>query len=214
MKLSLSLLETNTEIRQKILSAMQPLIDKALDSTIQNLSKDIKNLLILALKSEPEYSSLISGELRREFGISDTSNVNTAIENIANSIKINKKAIKINNTGLSGGIEINIINNQDYGGALSDYSGQVIDNDRGYSLPWLEWLLLRGNQIIVKNYEVKLGGNSRSRSGDAIMISSSSNWRVPPTFAGTIRDNWTTRALSTIENELTNLIRSTFEKNI
>jgi hypothetical protein len=214
MKFSLSLVETNTEIRQKILSAMQPLINKALDSTIQNLSKDIKNLLISALKSEPEYSSLISGELRREFGISDTSNVNIAIENIANSIKINKKAIKINNNGLSGGIEINIINNQDYGGALSDYSGQVIDNDRGYSLPWLEWLLLRGNQIIVKNYEVKLGGNSRSRSGDAIMISSSSNWRVPPTFAGTIQDNWTTRALSTIENELTNLIRSTFEKNI
>jgi hypothetical protein len=214
MKFSLSLVETNTEIRQKILLAMQPLIEKALDNTIQNLSKDIKNLLISALKSEPEYSSLISGELRREFGISDTSNVNIAIENIANSIKINKKAIKINNNGLSGGIEINIINNQDYGGALSDYSGQVIDNDRGYSLPWLEWLLLRGNQIIVKNYEVKLGGNSRSRSGDAIMISSSSNWRVPPTFAGTIQDNWTTRALSTIENELTNLIRSTFEKNI
>ena len=214
MKLSLSLIETNTEIRQKILLAMQSLIDKALDNTIQNLSKNIKNLLIEALKSEPEYSSLISGELRREFGISDTSNVNIAIENIASSIKINKKAIKINNTGLSGGIEINIINNQDYGGALSDYSGQVIDKDRGYSLPWLEWLLLRGNQIIVKNYEVKLGENSRSRSGDAIMISSSSNWRVPPKFAGTMQDNWTTRALSTIENQLTNLIRSTFEKNI
>lgn len=214
MKFSLSLLETNTEIRQKILSAMKPLIDKALDNTILSLSKDVKGLLIEALKAEPEYSSLISGELRREFGISDTSNVNIAVENIANSIVINKNDIKINNNGLSGGIQINIINNQDYGGALADYSGQVIDNDRGYNLPWLEWLLLRGNQIIVKNYEIKLGKNSRSRSGDAIMVSSLSNWRVPPKFAGTVKDNWTTRALSTMETKLTNLIRSTFEKNI
>jgi hypothetical protein len=214
MKFSLNLVENNSEIRQKILNAMQDIINNAIDNTIKILQKNIKNLIIDALKSEPEYSSLINGELKREFGISDTSNVDTAIDTIASSVKISKNTIKINNAGLSGGIEISIINNQDYGGALSDYSGKVIDNDRGYSLPWLEWLLLKGNQIIVKNYEVKLGSNPRSRSGDAIMIASSSNWRVPPQFAGTIKDNWTTRALSMIETKISNLIKTTFESNI
>jgi hypothetical protein len=214
MKFSLNLVENNSEIRQKILNAMQDIINNAIDNTIKILQKNIKNLIIDALKSEPEYSSLINGELKREFGISDTSNVDTAIDTIASSVKISKNTIKINNAGLSGGIEISIINNQDYGGALSDYSGKVIDNDRGYSLPWLEWLLLKGNQIIVKNYEVKLGSNPRSRSGDAIMIASSSSWRVPPQFAGTIKDNWTTRALSTIETKISNLIKTTFESNI
>ena len=78
-------------------------------------------------------------------------------------------------------------------------------------MPWLEWLLLKGNQIIVRNYEVKIGSNSRSRSGDAIMISSSENWRVPPEFIGTNTNNWTTRALSKIEDELNSLIKSKFE---
>lgn len=214
MKFSLTLAENNSEIRQKILSSIQDIINKAIDNTVRTLHKDIKNLIIDALKSEPEYSSLTNGELRREFGIYDVSNVDAAIDTIASSIKISKNVVKINNAGLSGGIEISIINNQDYGGALLDYSGKVTDNDRGYSLPWLEWLLLKGNQVIVKNYEVKLGSNPRSRSGGAIMTPSSSNWRVPPQFAGTLKDNWTTRALSTIETKITNLIKVTFESNI
>jgi len=46
------------------------------------------------------------------------------------------------------------------------------------------------------------------------MIDSSSNWRVPPEYAGTVRDNWTTRALSRVDSSITKIIQSTFESNI
>jgi hypothetical protein len=90
----------------------------------------------------------------------------------------------------------------------------VIDGERGYSLPWLEWLLFRGGEIIVRNFEVEYGTNPRSRSGDAIMISSNKNWRVPAQFAGTIGNNWTTRAISSIEDKIIELMRIELEKAI
>jgi hypothetical protein len=213
MKYSLTLLDKQSDIRREILSALKIEIDKALSMCVTKLKVPLSNLIKTALMSEPEYSSLISGQLRSEFGIADVGNVDIAINNISNSINIQKKAVSINNVGLSGGIELNIINNQDYG-ALTDPSAFVNDTERGYSLPWLEWLLLKGNTILVRNFEVEFGENPRSRSGNAIMIGSTSNWRVPPEFAGTIRDNWTTRALSRIDQDIIKLVQSTFESSL
>lgn len=214
MKFSLKLVESESIIRSQILNTLKDQINIALTATVNDVRREVVELVKNALETEPEFSSLISGELRREFGISDTSNVQIAVSNIANSILIEKTPVSINNAGLSGGLKISLINNQDYGGALSDESGQVVDNTRGYSLPWLEWLLLKGNQIIVRDFEVKLGANPRSRSGDAVMVPSSSNWRVPPQFAGTVRENWTTRALSKIDDKIINIIKSRFERNL
>lgn len=214
MKYSLTLLDTSSEIRNNIFNSIKPLLDKAIDKTINKLRPLLVDLIRSALISEPEYSSLISGTLRSELGIADTSNVDAAVNNIANSIVINKKSISVNNLGFTGGIELNLINNQDFGGALNDASAFVNDTERGYSLPWLEWLLLKGNAIIIKNYEVKFGPSPKSRSGDALMIQSSSSWRVPPEFAGTIKDNWTTRALNRIDNKIINLIQTTLENSI
>jgi hypothetical protein len=214
MKFSLRLLESDTEIRSQILNAMKSDIDAALTATARSIKQDIFDIVKDALETEPEFSSLIAGELRKEFGIQDTSNVQMAVNNIANSIIIDKVPVSINNTGISGGLKISIINNRDYGGALGDTSAFVVDDQRGYSLPWLEWLLLKGNQIIVRDFAVKFGPNPNSRTGDAIMVPSSSNWRVPPEFAGTITDNWTTRALSKIDDKITSIIQSAFVRNL
>jgi hypothetical protein len=214
MKFSLKLLESDTEIRSQILNAMKSDLDAALTATARSIKQDIFEIVKDALETEPEFSSLIAGELRKEFGIQDTSNVQIAVNNIANSIIIDKTPVSINNTGISGGLKISIINNRDYGGALGDASALVVDDQRGYSLPWLEWLLLKGNQIIVRDFSVKFGSNANSRSGDAIMVPSSSSWRVPPEFAGTITDNWTTRALSKIDDKITNIIQTVFVRNL
>jgi hypothetical protein len=214
MKYEVVLLENDSTIRKNILEALKPLIDQSLTKAVTSLRQPLVDLIKSALRSEPEYASLISGQLRWELGIADVGNVDIAINNIANSIEINKQSVGINNLGLSGGMELKIINNQDFGGALSDQSAFVNDAERGYSLPWLEWLLLKGNAILVRNFEVKFGPSPRSRSGNAIMIGSSSNWRVPPEFAGTIRDNWTTRAIDRIDNQIIKLMQNTFESSI
>jgi len=214
MKYSVSLVENDTYIRSNILESLKRLVDIALDACILKLRSPVVSIIKTALINEPEYSSLKTGVLRAEFGIDDTSKVDIAVDNIANSILIEKEKIVVNNFGLSGGLQLKIINRQDFGGAFNDTSALVVDTVRGYSLPWLEWLLLKGNSIIIRNYEVKYGSNSRSRSGDAIMINSSSNWRVPPEYAGTITDNWTTRALSRVDKDILRTIQQSFESSI
>lgn len=201
MNFSLSLVETDSEIRNAILSAMKEVLDKALVKALNSIEPKIRILIRAALRNEPEYVSLISGELRKEFGIENTNNVDIAIDNIINSINFSINKISVGASGLTGGIKLTVVP-KDLTGIIDNSSAYVVDTERGYSLPWLEWLLLRGGEIIVRNFEVRYGPNPRSRSGDAIMVSSKSNWRVPAQFAGTTNNNWITRALSTVEDKI------------
>jgi hypothetical protein len=212
MKYSISLLESDKDIRGAILNALASDLSKTISKSISSISTKIKLLVKNALQNEPEYQSLKNGQLRREFGIENTNNVDVVIAKLIDTLVIDTKAITINSQGLSGGLRITMMPS-DFSGVVGSEESVVVDNIRGYSLPWLEWLLLKGSQIIVKDYEVKVGSNPYSRSGDAIMVSSSKNWRVPPEFAGTVTDNWTTRALSTIDDEISKIIQQTIESN-
>lgn len=205
MKFSLTLLENDSQIREAILNEMKIVLDKALVKAINGMEPKVRILLRNALQNEPEYGSLISGDLRKQFGIADTSNVDRAIDRMINSVNFTINPIKSGMSGLSGGIKLTIIP-KELNGIIDDSSAFVVDNERGYSLPWLEWLLTRGGEIIIRNFEVKYGSNPKSRSGDAIMISSGSNWRVPAQFAGTVNNNWITRALSTIEEKIIKIL--------
>ena len=98
--------------------------------------------------------------------------------------------------------------------SITTEAAQVIDTKRGYSLPWLEWLLLKNNKVIVNNYDVKLGPNINSRTGNAIMVSSNNNWRVPPQFAGSQASNWTTRAIERVDKQIESIIQKAIEDNI
>jgi hypothetical protein len=214
MKLSVSLIESDSQIRGLILDSLTKQISSGLQKSINPLTQSIKMIIMKALKSQPEYQSLISGQLRKEFGIENVNNVDIVIDNLIETISVKILPIRTINSGLSGGISIEMIPSDTFGGALSHPSANVIDENKGYTLPWLEWLLLKGADIIIRNYEVKFGPNPNSRSGDAIMVSSSKNWRVPPQFVGTQRNNWTTRAIESVEDELTNTIKSIVERNI
>jgi hypothetical protein len=46
------------------------------------------------------------------------------------------------------------------------------------------------------------------------MVESDSSWRVPAEFAGTEKNNWTTRAVERIEKSLLSLIQTTMERNL
>lgn len=213
MEFSLKILDDNNSIKLQILNELKDLINKALIKSINKIEPKSRILLRQALRNEPEYYSLINGDLRKEFGIQDTSNVDIAIDNMVNSMNITIDKASLRGSSISGGLILTVIP-KNLTSIIDDSSAFVVDADRGYSLPWLEWLLVRGGEIIVRNFEVKYTRSSRSRSGEAIMISSGKNWRVPSEFAGTINNNWITRALSRIEDKLVSLLRSEFEASI
>lgn len=211
MKFSLTVLESQSDISKLILEQIRSIIDKAINKALPRISSELKQLIAEALRSQPEYASLLSGTLRAELGLSSTDVVNKLIDAMVNTLTIETNPIVINNKGIKGGFKLTMIKSDDINGLIYTDIASVID-DAGYSLPWLEWLLLRGNDIIVKNYSVSYTSSEYSRSGMAIMVPSSSNWRVPPNFAGTQKDNWTTRAISSVEKDIYLILQSNIEK--
>ena len=202
MKISLKLLDSSNEISKQILEALLIDVNKYMNKSIKVVQEELPKIIYSAIISSPEYSSIIGGKLRFDFGIPDgATKIESLLKIWTSNIDINYNPAKIKNNQIISSFSISMIK-ADYSDVLGTDYASVIDNIRGYSLPWLEWLLTKGGSIIVRSFEVQYGPNPRSRSGDAIMISSSSNWRVPSEFSGTPKNNWITRALSTIETKI------------
>lgn len=215
MKISIKLLDSNAVIGTKILSAiisqLQPAFTQTQQSLQQSLPKIVKDALIL----EPEYASLLSGQLRSELGIPDAdSKIDQIFNAWSTNLLVENKPISIKGSGLSGGFSINIIKS-DFSDILSLPAAVVVDNISGSVIPWLQWLLLEGNQILIRDYKLKMGPNTRSRTGNAIMVSSTKdNWRVPPQFAGTINNNWVTRAIDRLDDTVLSYIEKELERHL
>ena len=163
MIFEMSILESDSQIRALILEAMREHMQQAINSSSKNIMNEIKIIVTDALKTEPEYESLKSGTLRYELGIPDPGVVDTIIDKMVNTLTLNSKPIGITNFGLNGGYELTMIKSDDINGILDTEEAVVNDAARGYTLPWLRWLLLEANRPIVKNYEVKLTPSKSSR---------------------------------------------------
>ena len=210
MRISANIVETNSEINTMILEIMADHINDTLNIAMPKITTEIKELVALSLREEPEYQSLLSGRLRAEFGLSDTNMVDNIIDKLVSTIDVSRSTVSYNKIGLVGGFTITMMKSDDMNGLIFTDIASVISNN-GQHLPWLQWLLLEGNNAIVKNFDVKMGSYSQSRSGMAIMVSSRDNWRVPPEFVGTISNNWTTRAIDRIEDKIYTLIQDIIE---
>jgi hypothetical protein len=206
MKLSLKLLETNNTISKTILQAMLPasleFMSKAKNIVENNIITLIQNQII----SSPEYDSLINGQLKLELGIPDADRkiqelINTWISNTV----VNYTAPKIVNNKIKSSFTVKMIKSN-FSDVINQPSAFIEDNIRGYELPWLQWLLFDGTAIIVDDYEVVIGTNARSRTGYAVMMPSSNSWSVPAEFAGTVNDNWITRAIQRAKPDIEKLL--------
>lgn len=213
LKFNINLVESDTEIKKLILTALAEDLTTTFKKSLSEIETNIKRMVGEAIRQEPEYVSLKSGQLRAEFGIKNPDDVDKIIEAIVNTSNIILSPIKVTQIGLSGGIKYTMLKQEDLEGITFTDIASVLDN-KGYYLPWLKWLLYEGGKPLVKKFRVKMGSSRNSRSGMAIMVKSKSNWRVPPQFAGSVSSNWITRAIDKIDTEVTSMIKSVIEKNI
>lgn len=211
MNISLKILESNSQIQQSIMQALLPQVNDYMKDAISTIRKEIGTIVNNAIINTPEYDSLISGKLKYELGIPDA---NTKIAGLLDiwtkNIYIEYMPPKIISSKIKSSFSASLIKSN-FDDVLSTDLAYVIDNIYQYRLPWLEWLLLEGNKILVKKQEVVIGPNPRSRTGFALMKESNKSWKVPSEFAGTIRDNWITRAIDSIEEEVNNLLERTLK---
>ena len=214
MKFSLKLVDSDSAISKQILNALKKQAQATFNKSKQDINSALTSLVKKSIQAEPEYQQLLGGELKYQLGIPDASIVDQIVDIWSNNIKIINNKINSTSNGLRGGFSVNMIKS-DYSDVLSSSAAKIQDSNTGSVVPWLEWLLLRGGDILIKDYEIQIGPNPRSRTGMAIMVSSKSNYRLPAKFAGTESNNWVYRAISKIDDAtMQNIVKRALEKNL
>jgi hypothetical protein len=210
MKFTISLLESDKNISNDILKAFIPKLNIYMNDGINIIKSELPGILRRGIALSPEYDAILNGILKYEFGIPDSSIKLAGLIDIwANNIEYSYQKPRIVGSVIKSSFSANAIR-VDFADVLYTDFALVIDGLRAYSLPWLEWLLLEGNKTIIKNYEVSIGPNKRSRTGNAIMKQSRGSWKVPSEYAGTINDNWITRAIDGVQSDIESLLNKAF----
>jgi hypothetical protein len=205
-ELTATITDTPEKFRAAVLQGIAAQLNKALKKSFKSIKSEVSAKLGRIFQFSPVYSALISGELGPLLGLPDTearSRVDEIIAAIVLFMEYELIPLKVHGNNITGGVEVRLLQ-ADFADILSLPAASIKDKD-GREIPWLEWLLVRGDSIIIGGYRVDFGPHPKSRSGDAIMVRDDSvGWRVPPEYSGVINDNWLTRA---IDNGFT-IIRS------
>jgi len=208
MNINVKLLDTNAEIYKNILKALLPDIKKYMDSVLDTIKKELPDILSNSIRNSPEYSSLIAGKLRYEFGIPDASSkIIGLINSWSSNINIDYTRPAITGNQIKSKFSVNLVR-ADFSDVLFTEYAILRDDQRGYDLPWLQWLLLDGDVAIIQNHEIIIGASRYSRTGNAIMRENKGKtWKVPTEFSGTISDNWITRSIENANSEIDSLLQ-------
>jgi len=212
--ISLEILENDDQITAHILRALASDLTKRLHRSKIKLLPKLKRLLRSALQSQPEYFSLLNGDLMAEFGLVDgQERIDRIIEHWLNTISIKVIPVRARGKKLTGGLKITAI--------PSDYSDveqlpeAVFVTEKGHRLEWLSWLLKNGDQAIILEYTILYGNFTQSRTGRAIMNKKfGGRWSVPPEYAGTINNNFVTRTIESIGPQIESTIIQTVSSDI
>jgi hypothetical protein len=211
MKFNIKILDSNSQITKNILEGLIPEIDSYMKKTLQYIRTNLPELINNILINTDTYDSLVGGQLQYEFGITDPVNkLNEILDIWTRNVKIDYKSPIVSASKIKASFSVSVIRS-DFSDVLSSDAALMIDTLRGYSLPWLEWLLLEGNKSIVKNQQVILRPSRFSRTGMALMKESNKSWKVPSQYAGTISNNWITRAIDDNESTINNFLTKAFE---
>lgn len=191
MTIYIKIIDPIKTIEKNINKAIADLANDVIGKNIGKISDSVKSLIPSWVNSQPEIQSLSSsdpGSLAGQFGISGSSlEIVTAIINsIVSATEI--KFVKYT-SNLRGGLEIGF-QPTNFANLLALGEGHTIY--QGGDLHWLEWLLKRGDSIIVTNYQYNpQTGLGRSGLGN---MRTGGSFRVPPQFSGTEDNNFITRA--------------------
>jgi len=165
------------------------------------------------VKNSKEFSSIIHGELKSVFGLSNPEFVVTSIiSQIKKNLSIEIELSKVINRTITAGITVGILRD-DFQDLLStDFASY---RSKGGDVNWLEWLLVRGDEIILSNYTIESNlFGTESRTGNTLMVKSNKGFRVPPEYAGNVHNNWLTRCFDDTEEIVGNILTVEFLRRL
>jgi len=200
-----SIAKIEKDIKTALIADLNTHLDKRKNVAVDRLKQVCKSWIL----SQPEIKSLDSASvpfsLHSLFGLqrgSEAQIVDTIANAVANSIQVKFSKIDKN---FKGGITFSI-QPADFQNLLGLPEGHVITK-KGTDLHWLNWLLERGDSVIITGYQYE--ASNRGRSGSGAMVQGGS-FRVPPSYSGTTTNNFVTRAFTNKQKEIERILSEVF----
>lgn len=213
--------ESINVIEQRILRVFRDRLNLVFKQATPAIKRRLAVVCDSLIARRPEYASLINGQLMAEFGLTNPqARLDAIVNKIKEGIQVRSTPVKIAGSSLEGGIAGEMLQ-ADFADLLTLSEAKYVSLPSGETIPWLDWLLTQGDQILVFShritYDLTASQKARSRSGQALMIvTAGQGWRVPPEASGTEDDNFLTRAFngSEVERILVEIIISEIESRI
>jgi len=196
--------------------AIEQEINNALSLCINPIQNRVRDEFKYAFLISPEYKSLNGGLLAAEFGFIKGDEESRFLSPLLNWI-INKIEVYVVPFRYDTGGEINIdLATFDVDDFINQPFATYVSRKK-YIIQWLDWLINRGNKIIIYTHKIDYENKDRiqkfSRSKQAIMVKQGT-WKVPSEFAGTVDRNWITETFRLIDNKILNIIKEEFCRNL
>lgn len=193
---NIKIVESDGQIESKIKKALVGEVNKSLAFAARVIKKNLTPILYRAILISPEMSSLRSGILKGEFGLtSDPTSIIADAVVKSLEIDVRKSDQNLANGGLLLTMQPSFFTNLL---SLSVAEQSIKDG----SLPWLKWLLTLGDKIIITEYGVEFGDFQNSRSGFAVMKKKKAPYKVNSAFSGTSENNFITRAIARVGGQI------------
>jgi len=203
--LNIRILESDRQISALINRGLATAFDRAVRTNISTLRDRLRNIISGALYGSQEIQSLSGGTLMADFGLTfDPSS--SIVSSIVSSLHVTARRTTSSAATISGGFDVTL-QPSDYANLLSlPAAQQIID---GGSIPWLEWLLTLGDAVILANFGVEYG--PFGRTGRAHMTPNSKPFKVNSSFSGSPDNNFITRAIQSVSNQIQTEIRGVLQ---
>lgn len=215
MRMRMYLTETVQEIERNINIAILQKINGVMLRSLGLIETQVQIILRNVLESSPVYIDIASGgPLAAELGIpkgEEKNRLDQIVDQLISEIEIEYRPMSYIAGLYTGGLTIFMFEKQFKN--ILGLSAAVINTQKGQSLPWLDWLIIQGDKIIISEHKFAPAKVKSSRSGGGIMVEGQGNfWRVPPQYSGTETNNWIIRAISDNIDAIENEVGSTIQK--
>lgn len=208
---ALTLKTSYAQVEKQILNALKEELNTKLIKTAHIIQYRLRKILVTSITTTPEYRSLLGGSLQSELGVTSTNRrLDKIVQTFAENIKIKLEKMRVQAGNISGGLNIDVLQ-YNYKDVLSLPEARYV-TDKGVVIEWLQWLLLEGDKMIVRNYQIGLNQSPNARTGLGQIMIKGGTWRVPPQFSGTRENNFITRALDGAMSDIDKMINEELNK--
>ena len=212
----LKLVTTPSQFDATVKFLIAPKVNKILKKAKPTIELRVSELLRVKMDSSATIQELKNGQLKVDFGLTDSladAATRDIVNAVASAVKVFIRPPKTKTAKTLGSLVIQI-DPTIVSTAVQTSTTNGIYNSNGNQITWLDWLMNKGLEVAVEDFEVVsiIGYNDRSRSGGGFMIKTGGAFRVHPDHAGTPGDNFITRAIVDSEPLIEKIINEEFQR--